>query len=150
MALNTTPGTIDADSYVTLAEADAYHAKRGEAAWAAAADTAREAALIKATAYLDASYRFDGDPLSDTQALAWPRTVAADIPQRVKDAQCELAIRALSADLMPDSDGRVVTAKSIGPIKTEFAQVGGARFPLVDALLRDLLAGGGRIRLVRA
>ena len=37
MALNTTPGTIDADSYVTLAEADAYHAKRGEAAWAAAA-----------------------------------------------------------------------------------------------------------------
>lgn len=124
----------NADSYVTLEEAAAYHSKRGNTAWASAgSDTVREQALRKATAYLDGFYypRWKGtqvNPLS--QSLQWPRAgvklsqdqqfydIASSfydvnyggflpvttIPAAVKSAQCELALRALSTQLAEDLD----------------------------------------------
>lgn len=140
-------GKPDADSYVTLAEADAYCAKLGHAKWTGT-DTAKESALVRACQYVDTRYRFKGERLTVAQALEWPRSIADGIPSRIKDAQCEAALRALTGVLYADSDGRVVTAKTIGPLKTEYAQVSTARFPVIDALLRGLVAGGGA-KLVR-
>lgn len=42
-----------ADYYGTVAGADAYHQARGNAAWAAAAEADKEAALARASAYID-------------------------------------------------------------------------------------------------
>lgn len=140
-------GKPDADSYVTLAEADAYCAKLGHAGWTGT-DAAKEAVLVRACQYVDTGYSFKGERLTAAQALEWPRSAADGIPSRIKDAQCEAALRALTGVLYADSDGRVVTAKTIGPIKTEYAQVATKRFPVIDGLLRGLVAGGGA-KLVR-
>ena len=54
MAFVTEDGTglAEANSYVSVAEADAYHADRGNAAWIGE-DSAKQSALIKATDYLE-------------------------------------------------------------------------------------------------
>jgi hypothetical protein len=82
-------GKADAQSYVDVAGADAYHAARGNAAWATSTaedGTAttrpaeeREAALLRATAFIDATYRdrFPGyRARGRAQALEWPRVGA--------------------------------------------------------------------------
>lgn len=76
----TTIGGKDSNSYVSVAEADAYFAKRLNAdAWEAAPEDSRAKALILATSYID-QIGFTGkkastDPQdSDSyQALEWPR-----------------------------------------------------------------------------
>lgn len=74
MALNVTPGASNADSYASLADANAYFSDRGVTAWTGT-DPTKEAALRKATAYLDNAYRgkWRGVRVNDDQALAWPR-----------------------------------------------------------------------------
>ncbi|WRH62042.1 MAG: DnaT-like ssDNA-binding protein [Fuscovulum sp.] len=90
-------------TYGTLAAADAYHAQRGNAAWAAASSTDREAALLRASDWLDGYYihRWPGSPAAGgDQTRAWPRVEAIDrygntltgIPARVERAAYEAAL----------------------------------------------------------
>ena len=74
MALNTTPGDPAADSYASLVEADAYFEGRAITAWGDD-DDAKEAALRRATTYLDNQYRdrWMGYRTNQLQSLAWPR-----------------------------------------------------------------------------
>lgn len=74
-------GKPDANSYVSLAVALDYAQTRGIAAWTAdgAADATRSAALIRATAFIDATYRgrFPGYRTQGRrQGLEWPRVGA--------------------------------------------------------------------------
>lgn len=103
---------------------------------------------------------------SEEQILEWPRlyvyspsgTLITGIPTLLKRATAEYALRALSADLMPDptidDSGKSITRKKeqVGPIveETEFAS-GISHlirpYPSADRLLLPLLnAGGGVIR----
>jgi len=71
-------GVVTANSYVTLAAALLYHGDRQNAAWAdvSATDALRQAALIRATSYIDATYRLRFSGLRTfrrNQALEWPR-----------------------------------------------------------------------------
>jgi len=71
-------GRADAQSYVSLDDAAAYASAQGLSAWLAdtVEDGARESALIRATAFIDATYRarFSGYPTNGrAQALEWPR-----------------------------------------------------------------------------
>lgn len=69
-------GLADAVSYASVAQADAYHTARGNTSWTSAAEADKEAALVRATTALDASYqsRYPGYPTHGrTQALQWPR-----------------------------------------------------------------------------
>ncbi|WP_341928797.1 DnaT-like ssDNA-binding protein [Methyloversatilis discipulorum] len=158
-------GRPDADSYVPVAFADQYLAAMGASAWAAASVPAREVALRKATAYVEAAYMWRGERSSGGQALSWPRAgvcrdgvvVASNaVPVQVQRAVCELAAKALTVDLMPDVAPEVVTEETVGPISTSYGQArngGLTRFSLVDSMLRGLtLAGGagGSVRVVRA
>lgn len=143
-------GRADAESYAALAFADAYHAAMGHAAWADAVPEVREAALRRATQYLDTRYRFAGAPLNPTQALAWPRTAAPWPVKRVQDAACELALRALDNPLHVDQGDAPVTQETVGPISVSYgpSQNGGqVRVAIVDDLLRDLIAVAGRLSL---
>ena len=58
MALITEDGTgrADAESYCSVAAADAHHAARGAAAWAALTTEAKEQALRRATDYMGQIY----------------------------------------------------------------------------------------------
>ncbi|GJE00556.1 DnaT-like ssDNA-binding protein [Methylobacterium isbiliense] len=74
-------GLPDAESYVSVAEACAYHLARRNDAWLdpEVPDEFREAALVRATAFIDATYRdrFPGYRVQGrVQALEWPRVSA--------------------------------------------------------------------------
>ena len=143
-------GLALADSYASRSDADAYHAARGNAAWAAASSDARDAALRKATQYLDTRYRWVGNRSTLTQALEWPRYFVPKLgypsgwPQvRVIHACIELALRALDSDLLADDEGRDVVSESVGPISVEYQpKGGGVRYPAADLLVSPLVLGG--------
>ena len=88
-----------ANSYVTLAEADAYFETVPHDEHWTGSDDAKNRVLITATRYLD-NFEYYGERCSTTQALKWPRKeykvdgVKIDctfIPQPVKNATFELA-----------------------------------------------------------
>lgn len=154
MAINVETGAIvpGAESYVAVADCDTYHLNRGNAAWTGT-DAVKESALRKAAAYLDGHYcnRFKGakyQPL--TQSMQWPRVeVVIDgylldtttIPQRLKDAQAELALIALTADLAPNVSAGIKREK-IDVLETEYfagAPAGTTVYTAVNNLLADLL-----------
>lgn len=148
-------GLADAESYISVADATVYHAARGNAAWAAlASDTLREQYLRRATDYMHASYdsRWAGYRVKTTQALSWPRNEvpikdassfgfaywANDaVPAIVANACAELALRAVSGELMPDLE-RAVRRERVGPIDTEYepGALQSTRFEAVDNMLR--------------
>jgi len=157
-----------AESYATVTEANTYHTNRNNALWTGT-DTVKEAALRKAAAYLDGKYRkrWKGcrvDAL--TQPMEWPRANVlyedngeqltyssylpiTTIPQRLKDAQCELALRSLSGDLAVDGETNIIS-KKVDAIQTQFvpgAVRGQKTYQIVDQLLSDLLhpVGGGDV-----
>lgn len=161
---------VGADSYVSTDAADTYHSDRANTAWAAATASAKEAALRKATSYIDTKYaaRLRGFRVSATQPLRWPRTgVELDdlpfgslayldyttIPQSLKDATCEAAIRFLAGDLSPDMPrgGKIESINVAGAISKKFMTnaPGATSYPVIDRLLAPLLNSPGT-QLVRS
>ena len=170
-----------AESYVDAATATTYHANNGNTAWAAATTPAMEAALRKAARYMDGKYRsrflgFRVRPVGTValpgQAMEWPRLYvpvfgaapgispgtayanylpANQIPQRLKDAQCELALRALASDLATDGDVSI-KRKKLDVIEKEYAAnmvPGQIAYPVVDQLLSDYLKPMGSQDVLR-
>ena len=146
MAFTVEDGSIvdGANSYVDLAYADSFHTDRANAAWVGE-DSVKEAALIKATDYIEQVYqgRWLGDVDAVAQSLSFPRTTDSGvIPDRLKQAVCVLALEALVSDLNPVQD-RAVKREKIDVIEVEYmdnAKAGKAR-PAIDGLLRPYLAG---------
>lgn len=158
MALVTEDGTglADANCYIDTTFADAYFADRGVAAWSSLTPDVKANCCIKATDYIDTrwGYLFQGDLLTTTQALQFPRDAFTGIPTQLKKAVAEYALRASTADLAPDIEqdptGYQVSRKFevVGPIteRTDYAFLGpGATrqllkpYPAADMLLRPLL-----------
>lgn len=99
MAIDATVAGATADSYLTVAAADAYAAADlgpDVDAWLAATLANKEAALKLATADIDAEYGRDVIRYSTTQALVFPRSTdvvatVATLPAGVKRATWEQA-----------------------------------------------------------
>lgn len=169
--LDTAIGSPTADSYITLADADAWHAARGNTLWATMMDVEREQALRRATDYIEQVYgiRWAGFRNSTTQTLSWPRSLVPmkdaagygqwqaywptdAVPDLVRHAAALLAFKAGAADLAPDL-GAPVASKTVGPIAVTYHQ--GTRqttkFRAIDDMLAPLLKGGGStMTIVRA
>lgn len=158
MAFVVEDGTIvaGATSYITRAQADSYHDDRGNSAWADASDKDQEAALIRATDYLDREFRYIGDETdANNQTLRWPRANACrpngvviendEIPTEIIEATAELALSALTGDL--DPDGRDVVnqvSKRAGGVSVSQSRVGNRpTFHKAQSILFDLLAERG-------
>lgn len=173
MALVVTPGDATADSYASVAQADAWHAGRGNAAWEALTEAEKETALRRATTWIDATYgsRFGALPVYPrVQALAWPRTGVTDadgyavphdaIPVEIVRATAEAALReALSpGSLSPDYvASAAVKSERVGPLSVEYVGGSGASsvqpiLTIVDGLLAGLIGrrSGGVRMVVRA
>jgi len=172
-------GKADAESYISVADASTYHTARGNAAWAGlASDTIREQMLRKATDYMTATYgeRWKGVRVGAVQMLDWPRAYVEresvydvttvppsnidgnlwwpsdEVPEPVRRACAELALRAIDGDLAVDLDPPV-TSERVGPIAVTYAE--GARqnvvYRLVGGLLSQFLKdAGGVIRVKRS
>lgn len=136
LTVETGAGIAAAESYLSLADADAHHAAMGAAAWAAASEASREAALRRATAAVDALFagRWKGSKAHpwSVNTLSWPRRdvtdgdgaaiVAADrIPHALKMAVAEAArIELEQAGTLADSL-RAVRRFALGPLSVELA-----------------------------
>lgn len=151
-------GVQSAESYATVALADAYWAARTHSphytTWSAVSNTTakKEGALREATAYIDATWGayYRGQRRGYVQGLLWPRTDAKDeadyplpdLPAQLQAAAVELAARAVSAALATDDTQTDIKAetKKVGPIeKTVQYESGGLHRPSYG-FVADLLA----------
>ena len=138
-----------ANSYVSLAEANTFHSDRGNASWSGT-NSVKEAALIRATDYVEQTYsdKWLGEPVYPHQSLSWPRenvpNVASDeIPDKLKQAVCVLALEAMTADLNPAlARGGLVKREKVDVIEVEYMD--GAKSetkrPAIDGMLRGFLS----------
>lgn len=149
-------GLDDAESYVSVADADNYATAHGLSAWTGA-DAVKESALRKATQYIDTTYNFRSAKSYQYQALEFPRQMwdweLDPLMTRLRSATVELAVKALTESLFADVEPNVVTLVKVGPItkQTRPADTSGQkRFANVDALLKQLTTGLGGVSVVRA
>jgi len=156
MALKTTPMATDADSYVTLAEANDYLATNP--LFMALADSDKETLLKKATMQID-SMRFFGEKSKYDQALSFPRIkedyygmpiTETEIPVKVKFATCEQAAYILSESgskrLQLQAEG--VKSYSIGDLSETFGGANTSETPVsvvAKGYLKGLISRIGRI-----
>lgn len=157
-------GLSTAESYISVANADAYFTDRGNTVWTALTTQAKEQALRAATDYMASVYtgRWAGRRTTTTQALDWPRSFVVNkdapgyygtspsyypfnaVPTAVARACAELAVRASAGSLLADQ-GAQVTSETVGPISVTYAD--GARqsiaYKAVDGMLTPYLKGGG-------
>lgn len=164
MALEVEDGTgkANAESYISVADADARHTALGNTTWTVET-AAKEAALRRATQFMLQSYRsrWTGQRRHEDQALDWPRwEVVVDgfyidsdvVPSEVANACADLALKALAEDLAPDLERGIIREKT-GPIETEWDRGSPQtkRYRAIEMLLAPFLSGGsGMARLVRA
>ncbi len=155
-------GLASAETLISVAEADSYHIKRGNAAWAALSLQEKEQCLRKANDYLRQTYRhrWKGYPVSSSQGCDWPREgVEVDgaylsssaTPLDVKQAISDLALKSLSATLNPDQAQRVKREK-LGPLETEYSEYSSPApiYSAVEQILIPYLNGGkSSVPLVR-
>lgn len=126
--------------YGSITAADAYHLARANAPWAGD-DAAKQAALIRASAYIDGKYQFQNacgrwESLfsgsktgARAQPLQWPRTGATDnegnsipvdeVPIEIEQATYEAALR------------EIVTPGSLSP---DYVATGAIKRQKVDVL----------------
>lgn len=162
MALNTTIGDVDADSYGTL---DAYEGYAlGMGFTLAATNEANEINLRKAAVYLDRKYNFIGMQQYQYQGLSWPRLVndlvddwpinPDTIPLDIIHAQFEMAY-ILQGGLDPFATIETSATSDmikIGPITidAETLPTSTPRIVAVEGLLNGYIIGGvGQSRMVR-
>jgi hypothetical protein len=156
-----------AESYIDATYADTYHSNRGNTAWTGSS-LVKEAALRRATDYMQQAYRnrWKGFRTNAAlQALDWPRqNVLIDdsvlnawidlhtIPMEVKNAQAELALKALSSTLAPDLD-RATLMEKVGEITVQYDNKAApqyVRYRAIDLMLKQYLtATGAMAPLVR-
>lgn len=144
-----TPGAVDANSYVTLAEADAYHGTRlFNSAWTGATQANRETALIWAARILDRE-NFLGYRTAESQSMRWPRVDVYDrdgyyinanvVPQFLKNAQSELAFLLVQADRTVESGTEGFKKIKVGSIELEID--GHDRVKAISPEINQMLTG---------
>lgn len=179
MSLIVEDGSVvpNAQSYVSTDDADAYHAARGVTTWSSLTTAQKEQALVRATDFMLGRYRgrWKGAKCKYAQSLDWPRVGVTpddaqnpfstqvgygygykyvipytEVPKEVKNACCELALRAAAGPLLADMEPRV-SSETIGPItvKYDLNSPQYIRYAQVDAILSPLLSNGGTGAVVR-
>lgn len=162
MALDTTIGGVDADSYGTLAAYTAYSTAQGRTL--AATDAANEVNLRKAALFLDRKFDFIGSQQYQFQSLSWPRLVRDlvddfpvnpdTIPSDIINAQFEMAF-IFQGGLDPFATIETSTTGEsikVGPITiaSDSLPTSTPRIVAVEGLLRQYIIGGvGQISLRR-
>lgn len=157
LVLNATPGATDANSYPTLADANAYHEGRLHTSdWTSATDANKEAGLVWATRIIDTGYVWNGSKYSNVQSLEWPRFGVENssvVPVRLKDSVSEFAMLLIREDRTEDLTPTELTSVVAGSIKVDMKTAKASLIPAhVDSMLVGLYChkdGGMSVILVR-
>ena len=122
-------------SYISTADAGVYFSSTfNAAAWAALSTTNQDISLKESTRWLE-TLSWKGIKCSDTQALQWPRTLAASgcctasecttLPAKIIEATCELALQLFSnktalIGASVTASGTYVKRQKLGDLEVEF------------------------------
>lgn len=161
MALTKEDGTIvaGANAYANAADADTYQADRGRQAWADAIATVKDAALVRATEYIEGRFalRFAGSPVGDVQTLSWPRTGVVyartgndfpinQVPADVVNASILYADQVIG----PGDDLELMTELAIKPALDETGRTVTRKREKVDVLEEETeYSGGSSLRTIQ-
>ncbi|MBY0356210.1 MAG: hypothetical protein K2Q12_10865 [Rickettsiales bacterium] len=156
-------GINNANAYVSVAEADAYFTARNITSWVTRNTPDKEKGILYATSFLDSQFYWYGHIKRSEQALGWPRILVYDtegrslnsgaVPQRVKDAACELALEALDKPLSPSlARGGAIKRQRVSSLEIEYFEKASSdrTFPIVRQILRGLYKDSPTAELFRA
>ena len=154
--LETTVGGEDANSYCSIADADAYHETHPyPELWEDADPDYKCRTLQMATRLLDSWFDWIGDTASADQSLLWPRVGAIgpngyllpadEIPLRIEQGTAELARQLIASDRTADNDASTsgLTKLQAGSVSLEFKSISSK--PIPDAVM-SLVSPFGRLR----
>jgi len=148
-------GVTDADSYVTLAYADAYILAMGYTTpdWSALTDAQKESCILRAMSFIEA-LNYKGTKADQDYSLEWPRVGVIDrngyaldndfIPEQLKKALVECAFReqtlgTLQGDLDGASNIKSLKAGSLALEYFEGRIENDPVFQIIDGLLKGLV-----------
>jgi hypothetical protein len=142
-------GWPDANSYATVEVTKTYFAYI-KFDYSSYADAKIDAALIRATAFIDTYKRWPGKKATATQGLEWPRTDAYDVngyllqyvPDAIRSATMQAAIKELQEPFYFTKDaGEKVKREKIGDLEIE--HTGQNSYPMIDQYLKKIVGYGG-------
>lgn len=170
LTVETGTGSASSESYASVADADTYHDLRGNTNWATLQTAEKEAALRRATDYLNQAYRlrWEGTRINSVQALDWPRAFVIrkdfeygglngytviggnyyypsdTVPVEVKNACIELAFKAAGGELAADLEQGIVREK-VDVLEVEYDKHSPQqkRYRAIDMLLAPFLKVNG-------
>src|SRR3954470_9123831 len=162
-------GLVDANTYASVADGDAYHdAHLYATSWTAATTPNKEAALAMATRLIDEEFQFFGYRVSSAQALQWPRARCPDpdalrsaitlpslvapgpyvasnkVPVRVVQATCEMARELLIADRTGPPAGEGIWMQRNADL-SEISYNKKDRRPIITCVAQNLLCKYGTL-----
>lgn len=133
-------GELDANSYVSQVEADAFTEARG-------LENLSPELLIRATDLLDTLYVYRSVRLTDEQSLEYPRYPHARIPPKLKTATIQLALELRNEEAAVRGIaektvkvGSVETTTKYDPVTSSTSQ---DPYPRITILLRSLANRAG-------
>jgi hypothetical protein len=165
-------GLPGANAYLTVDDATTYHVANGNAGWASEGSSpsdALEAAIVRASSYIDRTYRarFPGSRKNGrAQGLEWPRLRAKDIygeaigdsevPLEVRMATAEAALRELQApgSLSPDYvASEKVVSERVGPLAVTYSDKLSSSGPgsttpvvsIIDGILEPIIGAKSQV-----
>lgn len=149
MTLSVTPGAPDANSLVTLAEAQDYiekHFSAGDIAIWNAFEAERQEELLVLGAGILGYLPFSGSRTYINQAQVFPRHKWSGIPSVIKNAQIELTMNVvLRADLVrpevssgAEATSKITNVSLAGIISVGFGDEGDNSGTLLDQLTRNI------------
>lgn len=146
-------GTLNANCYVTLAQAQQYFTNQGNENFMAASDANQTTALIRGAAGMDywLTGRWHGRRASQPQPLDWPRVEVRDqdgycwppttIPQKIQIANMEVAAIELTTPFIQTKVDKfdVVQSERAGPVEVQFMKTAPSitYWPQIIAILKD-------------
>jgi len=160
-------GKADAESYASVAYADARMAAMGMTIWTELNEPEKEQALRRATQYMEDYYRlkWKGTRTTTVQALNWPRTDVYvpdgpgdglvepySLPIAVVNACADLALRAAAGPLYAD-ESRPYTRAKVADIEVEYSEKSSqaVRYRTIEASLAIYTMGNfASLSLVRS
>ena len=153
-------GKIDAESFASVVEADAYVAKwyGAHADWGVLDEAGKEVSLRRGTLFVG-SREYKGVRAVEDQAQSWPRIYMgwidghyvdnSEMPVNIINASIEAAVRDAEGEILfPDHyDQRIASeSKGVGPLTKkytyEYGKEPGKTFESVEKLIRPFLKSG--------
>lgn len=152
-------GLANAESYISVVDADAYIAayKGADSTWDAATEATKEIAARVATQYLDGLYDWIGEKETSTQALDWPRvnaedetgTLIAGVPLAVEQATAEVMFLNVGGTSLTNNTTKASDTKreKVDVIEVEYFERASSQpsFPVVSRLLADVTYQSGSV-----